>query len=86
MPLTADRDGGATCVAICNALDDRYCEGFRMTALTRACLRHLGRRRKASSEGTRGDVVGPVPQGLWRLIADRCGWTRLMAASCSALS
>lgn len=31
-----------------------------MTALARARLRHVGRRRKASSEGTRGDVGGAV--------------------------
>ena len=65
--------------------EGRFCEGFRMTALTHACLRHWGRRRKASSEGTRGVGAGRCLSGYGGLIAERCCWSRPTTGRCCTL-
>jgi hypothetical protein len=50
------------------------CEGFRMTAHHGSCRGDWGRRRKASSEGTRGrlrDGLAAIAMGIWRSVQ---GW------------
>ena len=42
----------------------RVCEGFRMPAIV-TCPRALGRRPKASREGTRERCAATVPRALW---------------------
>jgi membrane protein implicated in regulation of membrane protease activity len=61
-----------------------YVKGFGGRPTAHAYRWHWGRRQKASSEGTRGDVDDPVPQGLWRLMVEGSDWTRPMTARWSA--